>query len=527
MELKTNVLYYGDNLEILRKYIPDESIDLIYLDPPFNSQADYNVLFREPTGELSEAQIKAFSDTWHWDLTAERAYAEIVAEGPPHVAAMVGAMREFIRGNDVMAHLVMMSIRLVELHRVLKPTGSIYLHCDPTAGHYLKVLMDTVFGPRNFLSDIIRVRGNPGGRTAMSKRFGTNHDFILMYAKQRGLHHFVPQTRQQRDEYIRTHYRRRDERGIFQDVRLQNPSPERLKELDAAGLIYYTRTGTARLKRYVEEAQAEGTVVDAIWGERGLEEEAKIRDLNSQARERLSYPTQKPAALLERIINASSNEGDVVLDPFCGCGTAVVAAHKLNRRWIGVDITHLAITVMKNRLRDSFPGIQFEVVGEPVDVGSARALAEQDRYQFEWWALSLVNAKPVGDDRKKGADRGIDGVIGFVESGGKAKRVIVQVKSGHVNPGQIRDLKGTMQREKAEIGLFLTLEPPTQGMITEAASAGFYHSDLWDEDYPRIQICTIEELLEGKLPKLPRWAGGGFPKAQKIARREGEQAEML
>ncbi|MGQ9573040.1 MAG: restriction endonuclease, partial [Dehalococcoidia bacterium] len=215
------------------------------------------------------------------------------------------------------------------------------------------------------------------------------------------------------------------------------------------------------------------------------------------------------------------------LDPFCGCGTAVVAAHKLNRRWIGIDITHLAITVMKERLRDSFPGVEFEVVGEPADVASARALAEQDRYQFQWWALSLVNAKPVGDDKKKGADRGIDGLIGFVEAGGKGKRVVVQVKSGHVNAGHIRDLKGTMEREKAELGLFITLEEPTQPMKTEAVSAGFYHSELWDEDYPRIQICTIEELLAGKQPKLPRWASPGFPKAPKIARKEGEQAEML
>lgn len=485
MELKTNVLYYGDNLEILRKHIPDESIDLIYLDPPFSSQADYNVLFREPTGELSEAQIRAFSDTWHWDLTAERAFEEIVTAGPPQVARMISALRDFLGRNDVMAYLVMMTARLLELRRVLKPSGSLYLHCDPTAGHYLKIVLDTVFGQKNFENELVwHYRG--GG--VSPRRFGRRHDTIFFYTKGTRWTFNVDPVRQpySEDTLERTRYKARSFRGE--------------KVYDAW------------------DPHPLGKHPDDVWD---------LQPIMPSSKERLSYPTQKPLALLERIIQASSNEGDVVLDPFCGCGTAVVAAHKLNRRWIGIDITHLAITVMKERLRDSFSGIQFEVVGEPADVAGAGALAEQDRYQFEWWALSLVGAKPVGDDRKKGRDRGIDGVISFVESGGKAKRVVVQVKSGHVNPGQIRDLKGTMQREKAEIGLFLTLEPPTQGMISEAASAGFYHSDLWNEDYPRVQICTIEELLEGKQPKLPRWAGGGFPKAQKIARREGEQAEML
>lgn len=498
MELKTNVLYYGDNLEILRKHIPDESIDLIYLDPPFNSQADYNVLFKEPTGELSEAQLRAFSDTWHWDLTAERTYQDVLTAGPADVARMLGAMRDFIRGNDLMAYLVMMTARLIELRRILKARGCIYLHCDPKASHYLKVVMDTIFGARNFRNEIV---WHYGQRTAFHKgHFSRKHDTLLFYAKSRE-HAVNP---------IPLAWTRDDFLAHRHDILV-----------DTQGKHYIWTDGgrgKPRYKRYVDEVLSKGKPADSVW---------EMPIIDSAAKERLGYPTQKPAALLERIINASSNEGDVVLDPFCGCGTAVVAAHKLNRRWIGIDITHLAITVMKERLRDSFPGIQFEVVGEPADVAGAQALAEQDRYQFQWWALSLVNAKPVGDDKKRGRDKGVDGVIGFVESGGKAKRVIVQVKSGHVNPGHIRDLKGTMQREKAEIGLFLTLEPPTEGMISEAASAGFYHSDLWNEDYPRIQICTIEELLEGKQPKLPRWAAGGFPKAQKMTRKEGEQTEML
>jgi site-specific DNA-methyltransferase (adenine-specific) len=526
MELKTNVLYYGDNLDILRKYIPDESIDLIYLDPPFNSQATYNVLFRESSGVGSEAQIEAFGDTWHWGPAAQEAYEEVMTGPHQRVARMLRAMVDGLGHNDVMAYLVMMAIRLVELHRVLNPTGSIYLHCDPTAGHYLKVLMDTVFGPRNFLSDIIRVRGNPGGRTAMSKRFGTNHDFILMYAKQRGLHRFVPQTRQQRDEYIRTHYRRSDERGIFQDVRLQNPSPERLKELEAAGLIYYTKTGTPRLKRYLEEAQVEGSVVDAIWGERGLDEEAKIRDLNSQARERLSYPTQKPLALLERIVSASSNPGDIVLDPFCGCGTAVHAAHKLGRRWIGIDITHLAIGLIRRRMQDAFQGIAIEVIGEPVDLAGARDLAQRDKYQFQWWALDRLGAQPVSG-KKKGADKGIDGVIPFF-AGPKEdyKRVIVSVKGGeHVNVAMVRDLKGVLEREREPIAVLLALAPPTKEMVTEAAAAGFYESGFWERKFPRVQIVTVEEILGGKRPDIP-WGKAPFAKAP-LEKEKGEQGEML
>jgi len=535
MELKTNVLYYGDNLEILGKHIPDESIDLIYLDPPFSSKRTFNVIFKEPSGEESAAQIRAFTDFWRWDEAAAVAYREIIETGPHRVSRLVASLYEGVGPNALMAYLVMMALRLLDLRRVLKSTGALYLHCDATASHYLKVILDSIFGPQNYRSEVVWRRTNVHNDP---KRYGAVHDTILFYTKS-SRWTWNQEHQSYTEAHIQTSYRKVDAEGrpyMEADLTASKPggdveyewkgvrpykgrywaySREHMEEFEREGRLIYRKTGMPRLKRYLDEGP--GVPVQTLW----------MDIAPAKGSERLGYQTQKPLALLERIISVSSNEGDIVLDPFCGCGTAVVAAHKLNRRWIGIDITHLAITVMKERLRDSFSGIEFEVVGEPADVASAQALAEQDRYQFEWWALSLVNAKPVGDDRKKGADRGIDGIIGFVETGGKAKRVVVQVKSGHVNPGQIRDLKGTMQREKAEIGLFLTLEPPTQGMATEAASAGFYHSDLWNEDYPRIQICTIEELLEGKLPKLPRWAGGGFPKAQKIARKEGEQAEML
>jgi site-specific DNA-methyltransferase (adenine-specific) len=266
----------------------------------------------------------------------------------------------------------------------------------------------------------------------------------------------------------------------------------------------------------------QGTALDDVWTD------IYSVWIMSFSKEKLSWPTQKPLALLERILKASSKENDVVLDPFCGCGTALVAAHELNRRWIGIDITHLAITVMKKRFRDHFGDIKFETIGEPVDVAGARYLAQQSRYQFQWWALSLVNAKPVGPARKKGADTGIDGVIDFVEARGKAQRIIVQVKSGHVDVSLIRDLKGVLEREQAAMGLFLTLEEPTKPMHNEALEAGFYQWELagWKENLPKIQILTIEDLLKRTLPKLPRGAGPSFRQASRLSRELAEQPEL-
>jgi site-specific DNA-methyltransferase (adenine-specific) len=276
-----------------------------------------------------------------------------------------------------------------------------------------------------------------------------------------------------------------------------------------------------RLKRYLEDMP--GVSLQTLWDD--------IPPINSQATERLGYPTQKPIALLERIIQASSNPGDVVLDPFCGCGTTIAASQKLDRKWIGIDITHLSIALQKYRMEAMFPGIKFKVVGEPKDIGAARQFAQEDRYQFQWWSLSLIRARPLGGlegsrEGKKGSDRGIDGVIAFIDDNtGKAKRVLVQVKSGHVNSSHIRDLKGTLQREQAAIGVFITLEEPTRDMTTEAVSAGFYHSPGWNKDYPRIQILTIDELLHGTEVKMPPQFGT-FKQAQRVQQSNAEQAEL-
>ncbi|MCE7937084.1 MAG: site-specific DNA-methyltransferase [Chloroflexi bacterium CFX6] len=550
-----NALYYGDNLDILRRYVPTASVDLVYLDPPFNSNRSYNVLFRDESGKEAEAQITAFDDTWHWNQATEQLYTELVTDINGDVGAMIGALRGVIGTNQMMAYLVMMAARLVELHRVLTPTGSLYLHCDPTASHYLKVVLDTIFGAERFLNEIAWKRTHAHGS---SKRYGPVHDVILVYARSPEFVWTYPRLPHD-PAYLEKHFRSRDKDGRrFQPIALtgagirhgESGKPwrgvdptkvgrhwalpgsllerlgidsgsvqDKLDALDRAGAIYWPdkEGGTPRLKSYEDEL--EGAALPDMWSD--------IPPISAQASERLGYPTQKPLALLERIIAASSNEGDLVLDPFAGCGTTVAAAQKLGRRWIGIDITHLSIALLKYRLKDAF-GLEerrdYQVIGEPEDLASARQLAQDDRYQFQWWALSLIQARPLGGqaggrEGKKGSDKGIDGVIPFIDDAtGKPKRALVQVKSGKVKSGDIRDLVGTLQREDAAMGVFITLEAPSRDMITEAASAGVYRSPGWGRDFPRLQILTIEDLLRGALVKMPTMS-----MAYKQARRE--QAE--
>ncbi len=541
-----NRLYFGDNLDILRQYVDAESVDLIYLDPPFNSNATYNVLFRERSGEESAAQITAFEDTWHWGWESETAFQDVVTRGPDKVGSLLAALRQFLGQNDMMAYLTMMAQRMVELHRVLKPTGSIYLHCDPTASHYLKLLMDAVFDARNFRNEVVWLRTMAKG--LMSKQLPNNHDVILGYRKTSESTWNVAATFQPYDELsldakTASKYNHRDPDGrLYQLDNLLNPNrnrpnltyeflgitrvwrwtKERMQAAYDQGLVIQPRPGAVpRLKRYLDEQR--GRPFGDVWTD--------IPPINSQAKERLGYPTQKPEALLERIINASSNEGDVVLDPFCGCGTATVAAERLNRRWIGIDVTHLAITLVRHRLHDSFGDAlrPYEIVGQPTDSGSAAALAEQDRYQFEWWALGLVDARPA-NDRRRGADAGVDGYINFFDdNSGKPRRIIAQVKSGHVNRGMIATLKGDMEREKAEIGVFITLQPPTEPMRQEALSAGIYTPEHFpDQQHPRVQILTIDELLAGAGVSYPRGgAPATFRQAPRRRRSQGQQNTLV
>jgi len=536
-----NKLYFGDNLNILREHVLDESVDLIYLDPPFNSKATYNVLFQEKNGTQSAAQITAFEDTWHWGIETEEAFQEIVKRGGT-AGVLLNALRQFLGSNDMMAYLTMMAIRLAGLRRVLKPTGSIYLHCDPTASHYIKLLLDGIFGAANFQNEIVWRRTSAHSD---SKRYGRVQDTIFFYSRSTA---FVwnPLYCQHSPEYIEKFYRYKDPvRGCYRRDHIirsasMGPRPnlayeykgytpewgwrvkrEKLEQLDKEERIEWSKTGRPYLRRFLSEMK--GTAVTSIWDD--------ILAVQAQSKERLGYPTQKPEALLERIITASSNEGDVVLDPFCGCGTAIAVAERLHRRWIGIDITHLAVTLMRHRLHDTFANelSPYEVIGDPKDLASARALAKENRYQFEWWTLGLVEARPA-QDKKKGADTGIDGHIYFFDDlSGKAKKIVVQVKSGHVSVPQIRDLNGVLKREKAAIGAFVTLKEPTRPMLREAATAGFYEPEyLCENRFPRLQILTIEELLAGKKVEYPRLGPAAtFKKAERKNKKNPGQMKSL
>jgi DNA modification methylase len=512
-----NKLYYGDNLTVLRDYIPSQSVDLIYLDPPFNSRQDYNVLFAEKDGARSASQITAFKDTWEWNQEAARAYEEVVEAGGP-VAEAMRAFHTLLHGSDMLAYLAMMAPRLVELRRVLKESGSIYLHCDPTASHYLKLLMDGVFGAQCFRNEIVWKRSHAHSDSKQgATHFGRITDSLLFYSKSdksRWNQLFIPYD----EKYIDRDYRRTDPDGRryrigdlsgpggaakgnpFYEVmgvsRHWRYSKEKMQELIKAGRVIQTRPGAVpQYKRYLDEMP--GVPVQSLWDD--------LPVLNNRAKETLGYPTQKPEALLERVISASSNEGDTVLDPFCGCGTTVQVAQKLNRRWIGIDITHLAIGLIKTRLDDAYgPEIRstYEVIGEPTDVAGAEQLAEENKYQFQYWALGLCGARPT-EGIKKGADRGIDGRLYFHDDkSGNSRQIIFSVKGGqNIGVSELRDLIGVLQREKAEIGVYISFEEPTKPMQREAAEAGFYTSPGTSgsagHKYPRIQLLTIRDLIEG------------------------------
>jgi site-specific DNA-methyltransferase (adenine-specific) len=535
----TNKLYYGDNLDVLRASVASESVDLVYLDPPFNSNASYNVLFKAPSGAQSQAQIEAFDDTWHWNESAERAFDRVMSSGHSDAAIMLKAMRSALGENDMMAYLAMMAVRLIELHRVLKPTGSLYLHCDPTASHYLKILCDSIFDVRNFQNEITWKRTFTHGD---SRTWSRAADKLLFYTKTDAFLWNIPYERHS-EGYLQSHYSQVDKNGRrYQLTSILSPSPrpnmmyewkgfpsppmgwrfskETMAELDSKELISYPRRKDGsldfekrpRFKRFLDEQK--GTVVTTIWTD--------IPPINSQAQERLGYPTQKPLALLERIIAASSNEGDVVLDPFCGCGTTVHAAQKLKRQWIGIDITHLAIALIERRMNEAFPGVLYEVHGVPKDADAARDLAGRDPHEFQKWIVATVGGQPYKGG-KKGMDRGVDGYLHFRDADNKPQLAVVSVKGGGTNSAHIRDLKGTMEREGAALGVFLTLNDPTREMEKEAASAGFYETG--GRKFFKLQILTAAQVIDGKRPQVPF----GHTESLRRAGRESEteQARLL
>jgi DNA modification methylase len=535
---QVNRLFYGDNLQILREHVATESVDLIYLDPPFNSNRSYNVLFRSKSGEDAQAQIEAFDDTWTWSQQSEAQYDELVQGGaPPKVADAIEAMRRLLGDNDVLAYLVMMTVRLVELHRVLKSTGSLYLHCDPTASHYLKIVMDAVFGPERFRSEIIWKRTTAHNS---AKRYGPVHDVILYYING-GEPTWNQQYQAYDQSYIDSKYRFTDERGLYRlsditgpgtrngdsgkpwrgydpgvagrhwqppsycyekytaltgDDLANYPLIDRLDLLDEIGLIYWPKKegGRPEHRRYLDDMPGVG--LQDVWTD--------IDPINARAAERLGYPTQKPMSLLERIISASSNVGDVVLDPFCGCGTAVDAAQKLGRAWIGIDISTLAVDLIRTRLIDTYGQRvedTYDVVGLPHDLQGAQRLFTGNPFDFERWAVGLVGGQA---NEKQVGDKGVDGTVRFPIDTKAVGRALISVKGGRtVNPSMVRDLRGTIETQKAEMGIFICLSTPTRGMVEEANKSGAFHYELTGTTYPRLQLITITDLLAGNRPNMP------------------------
>ena len=520
------------------------------------------MLFKAPGGESSQSQIEAFDDTWHWNASAEKAFDEVMSSGNSEAAEMLRAMRSFLKENDMMAYLAMMAVRLIELHRVLKPTGSLYLHCDPTASHYLKIMLDAVFGPDRFLNEIVWRRT---GSHNSSKRYGPIHDTLLFYSKSakynwnrlvrpfmRG--HVAKAFKKEGNRFV-TNYSgniltgsgvrngmsgdpwmgfnptAKQRHWAIPGILLEGFEEEIVGMNQHQKMDFLLQNGFITIKegdewpRYVREITAkDGQFISDVWAyqpytegtvfgtETGIDDD--VRWMGSKDSDRLHYPTQKPVALLERIIAASSNEGDLVLDPFCGCGTTVHAAQKLNRRWIGIDVTHLAIGLIKRRLSEAFKGVTFDIVGVPQDVGGAATLAEADKYEFQKWALSMIDAVPYKGG-KKGGDGGVDGYVYFKPDGKVTEKAIVSVKGGaSLTPAMVKDLVVTVDNEKAKMGIFLTLTPPTKGMVTEAAKAGFYKTDYGQ--FPKIQIVTIEQLFAPSNPiQMPWQDTSAFKKAKK------------
>lgn len=439
-----NKLIYGDNLDVMRK-MPDEYVDLIYLDPPFNSKACYNVIFKPANGSGSDAQIMAFDDTWHFDETTGEIYQELIDRGIGKIPELMGTLRDFLGDNDLMAYLVMMAVRMIEMYRILKPTGSIYLHCDPTASHYIKLLMDAVFGYKCFQNEVIWYYSGGG---ASKQRWARKHDVILYYSKSSKWYFNI-------DE-VRTPYKWTDGQ----------------KRADGS-----------------ERDYEKGKIPDDVW---------ELHGIMPWAGERLGYPTQKPEALLERIINASCPKNGTVLDPFCGCGTTVAVAERLERKWVGIDVTHLAVSLMVHRLEDTFGDNlkTYEVIGVPVDIAGAQKLASEDMQQFKFWSLSLVGARPAGD-KKNGSDR--DGVIEFYDDGTKkAKQIVLTVETGQPTKKDVQDLANS-----GDIGVLITIEKPSKEVIQEAKNSGTYQAKnksgapLYDA-VPKVQILTIDGLLKGE-----------------------------
>lgn len=485
---RMNRLYFGDNLTMLREHVEPESVDLIYLDPPFNSDANYNVIFRNGIEPIAEAQAEAFRDTWHWDLPASEAYDDVVRHGRDP-AEVLRSLRGWLGTNGLMAYLSMMTARLIEMRTALKPTGSLFLHCDPTASHYLKIILDAVFGHRAFQNEIIwSYRRWP----TTANRFQRMHDSILFYSREPGENQFHV-LYQEPTESSKKRWKGKKQQATFWDDGSRRPGLE------------------------LEEDSA-GVPLNDVWN---------IPIIAPVAKERIGYPTQKPLTLLERIIEATTKPGDVVLDPFCGCGTTVEAAQKMGRAWLGIDVTHYAISLIEERLnRANAPKGSYEVFGRPTDLRGAHDLFRRDKHQFQWWASWLLGAQSYKTE-KRGADGGVDGKFYFANGPYGTGKIVSSVKGGEsIGVSHVRELEGVLRDQKAEMGILITLHEPTQPMRAFAAGAGFVPQSAHGR-LPRIQIVTVTDLLDGRMPQMPPMPQAA-PGARKISRRKGDsQLELM
>jgi DNA modification methylase len=514
--IRSNHLYYGDNLTIMRSLL-SSSVDLIYLDPPFNSQRNYNLIYSKLTGQPVPEQEEAFCDAWEMDPEKEEMVRRM-----PIVFREYGADDDLIQfwrawidalrhtQPRLLAYLVYMSYRLFEMRRILKSTGSIYLHCDPTASHYIKVIMDGIFGHNNFRNEIVWQRT---GAHSDARRWGRVTDNLLFYTKSdKWTWHqeYVPYS----TEYVAERYKYQDDDGrrywrntmtaagpgparTFRGETLEPPagthwrfSQTEIERMEAENRIYYSPSGKPYVKSYLDERK--GRPVQNVWTD---------ITMTKSGAERLGYPTQKPIALLKRIIGASSNPGDVVFDPFAGCGTAVYAAHTLGRKWIGCDIAILSVKLVRDVLLKRYglkEGEHYQISGVPVSVEGAQDLMDRDPHQFQHWAVELAGGFATV---KRSGDRGIDGRVHFETKDG-LRNMVLSVKGGKLTPAFMRELRGTMEREPdSEIGGLICLQQPTKGMERDVADAGVW--TYQGRDYHRLQIRTVAELLDGRAFDTP------------------------
>ena len=529
-----NMMFFGDNLQILRKCIPKRFVDLIYIDPPFNSNKSYNILFEQ--GDVdTKVQEQAYEDTWKWDSEIEERYADLTIRGYGDLKIQLDLLRDFILKNDAipdsdMAYLVMMTTRLIELNRILKNTGSIFLHCDPTMSHYLKIIMDAIFGKMNFRNEIIWRRGHTMGS---QKSIGRIHDTILYYTKSKKFtfnQQYTEQTKEQKDKQ----YRYKDDVGSYSSIPVvankalqgggsmyayQGYTPEygwliskeKLEALDKEGKLIWTKNGNPRRKQYLKDRQ--GVSLRDIW--------LDINNIQSSKEGKsVDYPTQKPVKLLERIINLSSNEGDIILDAFCGSGTTMVACSKLNRKWIGIDLSMLATGTTIKRINDLETDDKYYLTGFPQSIEQVEQMIEENRenrFKLEYWVNNLLRAKVNKNQR---GDGGVDGTLYFraTPNGLPSRKVLIQVKTGKVGVKDIRELIGVVDVDKsAEIGYLVCLKEKqiTEGMKKLARQAGHYTPPKETLDrfvkhpaqdnvpkIPKIGIISIEKMIKSEKPYL-------------------------